>query len=145
LQALIQSLPDNDLRNVALNRIRRLDCADKTLASCDASSDSPQQDTTWSEALKDAAGADKNRFAWSLAMILSHMVCSGSDVEVAIVRGGGFQSRLLAAGIPATGLIEDLMNKDSKVCPVSGALTDDDRANLLQIKQRIGEAVKAGK
>jgi hypothetical protein len=46
-------------------------------------------------------------------------------------------SRLEAAGGAALGLIGELMDKDSKDCPVSAVLTDVDRARLLQIKHAI--------
>jgi hypothetical protein len=39
-------------------------------------------------------------------------------------------------------MIDDLMNKDSKDCPVAASLTDADRAKLLQIKR---DAEKADK
>jgi hypothetical protein len=40
-------------------------------------------------------------------------------------------------------LIDDLTDKASKDCPVAAALTDADRAKLLQIKQGIEKAGKS--
>jgi hypothetical protein len=62
------------------------------------------------------------------------LVCSGGEDAIHVVRGPGFQSRLRVGGPAASGLIDDLTNKDSKDCPVSGALTDADRADLSGIK-----------
>jgi len=67
------------------------------------------------------------------------LVCS-SDDALFIVRGKGFQSRLSDVGLAGTDLIDGLTNKDSKDCPVAAALTDADRARLLQIKQAIEAA-----
>lgn len=50
------------------------------------------------------------------------------------MRGGGFRSRLKAAGAAGAALIGDITNKDSKDCHVSAMLTDDDRKELLGIK-----------
>jgi organic hydroperoxide reductase OsmC/OhrA len=64
-----------------------------------------------------------------------------------VVRGDsvfspGAESRLQSPGA-AISLIDDLTDKASKDCPVAAALTDADRAKLLQIKQGIEEAGKS--
>ena len=64
-----------------------------------------------------------------------------------VVRGDsvfspGAESRLQSPGA-AISLIDDLTDKASKDCPVAAALTDADRAKLLQIKQGIEKAGKS--
>jgi hypothetical protein len=49
------------------------------------------------------------------------------------------RSRLRDAGAAASGLVDDLLNKDRKVYPLAAALTDVDLTKLLRIKQ---EAIK---
>ena len=132
------------MRDIALDRIRRLDCADPdpTLASCDSSVDPPPEAVAWQKALE-AASVDDEAYAVALAKTLKDLVCSGGDDAIYVVRGisrsGPLQSRFEAAGVAASGLIDDLMDKNSKDCPVAAALTDADRAKLMQIKQAIQE------
>jgi hypothetical protein len=80
---------------------------------------------------------------------LRDLACSGDENAIYVVRGpgdragyvfSGFQDRLQAAGATAFDLINDLMNKDSRDCPVAAALTDTDRVNLQQIKRDIERA-----
>ena len=85
---------------------------------------------------------DKKVYAEALAKTLKGLVCSGGDDAIYVVRGYGFQSRLKAAGAAASGLMDDLMNKDSKACPVAASLTDADRATLLQVKRDTEKADK---
>jgi hypothetical protein len=115
--------------------------SNKTLASCDPSAAPPPEALEWRKALE-AASVDEKAYAEALVKALKELVCSGGDEPVHVVRGRGFQARLDNAGAAASDLIDDLMNKESKDCPVSAALTNADRAKLLQIKQ---EAKKAGK
>jgi hypothetical protein len=65
-----------------------------------------------------------------------------------VVRGDwvfspGAESRLQSPGAAAISLIDDLTDKASKDCPVAAALTDADRAKLLEIKQGIEKAGKS--
>lgn len=80
---------------------------------------------------------DEQAYALALAKTLKELVCSGADDAIHVLRGAGFQSRLEAAGLAASDLIDALANKDSKNCRVTAALTDTERAKLIQIKQRI--------
>jgi hypothetical protein len=135
-------VPAGELRDRALTVIRSLDCADKTLASCDPDVPLPREAAAWREALE-AANVDNETYAAALAKTLKELVCSGGDNDaIHILRGVGFQSRLRDAGPAMSGLIDDLTNKDSKDCPVSASLTDADRAKLLQLKQEAGRARK---
>ena len=152
LRTTIESLPPGNLRDQALERIETLGCAssDNTLASCEVSAATPREAAAWREALEKAARVDDKAYAEALAKVLKQLVCSGGDEAIDIdeaihvLRGGGFQERLEAAGAAASGLIDDLMTKDSKDCPVAAALTDGDRANLLRVKQFIEPAKKPG-
>jgi uncharacterized protein YjbI with pentapeptide repeats len=137
LRKSIEALPPGETRDQALDHIRALDCADQTLASCDPAS--PPAPAAWSK----GAQADDAHYPTALVAELRRLVCSGDDEATYVLRGisHGFPSnRLQAAGPAGHDLIDDLMDKDSKECPVAAALTDADRAHLLQIKQAI-EAV----
>ena len=142
LRIPIESLPPTTSRRAeALKRIEVLDCAnsDPTLASCDPpwAWIPPLQPPPEAEAgrkMLEAARVDDGAYAAALAKTLKDLVCSGSENNVYIVRGYGFRHRLQAAGAAASGLIDDLVNKDSKDCPVSAALTDADKAKLLRLK-----------
>jgi len=156
---IIESLPPGKFRDQALERIQVLDCSVPTFQSCDylpppvgaAWWRATQRDAVaWREALEKAARIDEEVYSVALANALKHLVCSGGDDAIhifrGILRGGGpgFQNRLWVAGTAAFGLFDDLMNKESKDCPVAAALTDADRAELLQIKRLI-EVDEAGK
>jgi uncharacterized protein YjbI with pentapeptide repeats len=142
LHQAIESLPPGYVRNQALENIQGLDCAnpDAALASCDPSVLPPPEAAAWRKSLEDAR-VDEPAYTKSLATSLNKLVCSGGD-SAAFVLGGiasPFSNRLAAAGPDAPALIDFIMSKD---CPVSTALTDSDRANLLQIKQQAEKAVK---
>ena len=138
LRNMLVFLPPGRLRDQTLDRIGSLDCTnpDRTLAPCDPSVTPAAEASAWRKSLE-AARVDEQAYALALANTLKELVCSGGDDAIQVLRGAGFQSRLEAAGSAASDLIEDLTNKDSKDCPVSAALTDAERANLIQIKQRV--------
>ncbi len=146
LRKTIEALPPGRPREQALANIRRLDCAspDKTLGSCnpDPSLSPPQEAVDWRNALESAARINETDYATALAATLKTLVCSKDENAIYVVRGGGFQSRLGAAGDEGAKLIVFITNKDNKDCPVSALLTDADRAKLLQIKQQIEKAPK---
>ncbi len=130
LRTLIGSVRPSDL---ALERIQSLDCSnsDTTLASCNSSAEPPPEAAAWRKALEDAR-VDDAAYAKALAAALKTLVCSGDDGAVYVVWGGGFESRLESGGPEAPALVDFIMSKD---CPVSGSLTDADKAKLLRIKQ----------
>jgi uncharacterized protein YjbI with pentapeptide repeats len=150
LRTTIESLPMGGFRERALLRIedvRSLDClsSDKTLASCDLSAEPPPEAAAWRQALE-AAQVDDEVYAPALAKVLRELVCSDKDEAIHVLRGVSRThllsghlgwSRLEAAGPAAIDLINDLTNKDSKDCPVSTAVSDANRANLLQTKQAV--------
>ena len=141
LQKSIEALPPGNLRDRALELIRALDCADKTLASCDPNVPPPLEASTWTGALK-AASVNDTDYAAALGTALKEIVCSSDDDAIYVMRGDGFRAQLEAASAAASGLIDDLMDKDSKDCPVAAAVTDADRATLLRIKRAIAAAPK---
>ena len=143
LRTAIESLPPGGNRDKALIRIQNLDCSsfDKTLAACDPSAAPPPQATAWRNELE-AAGVDERAYAEAIANALRGLVCSGGADAIYVVRGEGFQERLHDAGRAASELIEDLVNKDSKDCPVAAALTETDRANLARVKKTAIEAAE---
>jgi uncharacterized protein YjbI with pentapeptide repeats len=144
LRKTIEALPPGDPREQALTHIWRLDCAsdDKTLALCnsDPSLSPPHEAVDWRNDVE-RASVDETAYAAALAAQLKALVCSGGKSAIYVVRGLSREiigpSRLQAAGSAAIDLVDDLTNKDSNDCPVSAALTDADRGNLLQIKQKI--------
>jgi uncharacterized protein YjbI with pentapeptide repeats len=146
VRSTIAALPSGSLRDKALERIKSLDCSrsDEALPSCNPSAAPPPQAAEWRRALE-SASVDETSYARALAKTLKELVCSGGDDAIRIVGGEGFQRRLLAAETEAVALIAELMNKDSKDCPVSATLPNDDRAKLLLIKRRIEEAAAAQK
>jgi hypothetical protein len=76
-------------------------------------------------------------FLKAFAKVLKDVICSGDDQSVYILRGllGGANTDRIGARLPSSrAALIGFMSKD---CPVAAALTDDDRANLLQIKQAI--------
>jgi hypothetical protein len=132
-------------RRAALMRIPSLDCSVPTFQSCDYLPPpvgtgwwrTTQRDAgAWRKALEEAR-VDDETFQKALANTLKELVCSAADNAIYVVRGEGFQIRLKAARSAAYDLIGDFTNKDSKDCPVAAALTDADRAKLLQIKQEV--------
>jgi hypothetical protein len=138
LHKIMDSIPASDSRDKALDRVRSLDCGEPNpmLASCDPSVQPPPEAAAWRKALE-AASVDDDAYRSALAKILKDLVCSGSDDAIYVARGGGFRNRIFDAGAAASGLIDDLINNDSKNCRVAAALTEADRANLLWIKEEI--------
>jgi uncharacterized protein YjbI with pentapeptide repeats len=141
LRAMIDALPSGDNRNAALKRIQRLNCynPDPALAPCDPAGQQPPETVAWRTALE-SAGVNSDSYARALSKVLKPLLCSGDDDAIQVMRGSAFRDRLLAARPTAPDLIDDLTNKDSKDCPVSAALTNADRTQLLRIKRAIEEA-----
>jgi hypothetical protein len=146
LRKTIESLPANGWRELALDRIKVLDCtnSDPALALCDPPyppPEPPHEAADWRKRV-DAAIVDDVAYGAALAKTLKDLLCPGGADAIYVVRGTGFQARLRHAGAAAKGLIDDLMTKDNRDCPVAALLADADRANLLRVKQDIGKAGK---
>jgi hypothetical protein len=78
----------------------------------------------------------RDDFRKVLAETLRTLVCPGPVYleTIDVVRGGGFGDQLASAGPEAKSLLEDLLDKDSKACPIARKLTDADRIRLAKIK-----------
>ena len=147
LRKEIENLPKGDLRDRALINIIRLDCSstDKTLASCNPSTEAPPEAAVWRKALEAASVKDAQTYRTALVAEIRTLVCSSGDDAAYILRGllyGSLQFgiiRLQAVGPEAPELVDSIMSKD---CPVSVALTAADRASLLRIKQSAPDASK---
>jgi uncharacterized protein YjbI with pentapeptide repeats len=141
LRGLMNMIPEGEKRDAALKQIERLDCAnpDKTLASCDPAAKTPRDVLIWQKKLK-AASVDEAAYAKALATELRSLVCVSDVNAIYILRGLTFAEtcgdpmipRLTSTDREAPALVDFIMSKD---CPVSAALTNDDRAKLLMIKQ----------
>jgi uncharacterized protein YjbI with pentapeptide repeats len=154
LRERMELIPAGSLRDQALDRIRRVDCAnpDSTLAPCSP----PVDDTSQQKTLEDAR-VDDPTYAKYLAAVLKDLVCNGvdnggfyftgrmpmiRDSAIYVLRGlmyafapsGPQYSRIGATGPEAASLSDSIESKD---CLVFTALTDADRAALLQIHRSV--------
>jgi hypothetical protein len=136
LRTTLESLPPGGLRDAALKRIQRLNgsISEPMLASCVPSADPPTEAGKWRKTLE-AARVDEQTYRKALAKTLKELVCSGGDA-IHVLRGTGFQIRLVAAGASAIGLIGELANKESKDCPVAASLTDPERGGFCRSNGR---------
>jgi hypothetical protein len=75
----------------------------------------------------------------ALAGVLGELVCGGDDDAIYILRGLTTNERIKDAASEALALVNRITNKDdnSKDCPVSAALTDDDKAKLRAIVKAV--------
>lgn len=128
---------EGEARTKALERIETLDCnnPDKYLASCDSAAKPPRDVIRVKKKLEEAIVGDAD-YEIALATELRSLVCTNDDNTIYILGGvarlAGKSSRLAATGREASALVDFIMSKD---CPVSAALTGDDKAKLLKIKQ----------
>ncbi len=154
----VETLPPTQLRDAALESLRRLDCAnpDQTLASCDGAHALPPMAADWQKALENAE-ADDESYAKAAALELKSLVCATDSKSAPYVLAGLLKpllparnlvdlylvnNRFAAAGAEVPALLDFIMSKD---CPVSVKLTDTGRATLLEIKrQAIEKAKKPG-
>jgi uncharacterized protein YjbI with pentapeptide repeats len=129
LNEIKQNVPDGYLKEMTLERIKILDCSEKTsgraLASCDPQAKQPES----------VAGAHKTieRVAVDqveLAKELDGLVCKGDPDAIFILRGLLQNGRIEDAGIEAAKLIEHIQRND---CPVSTALTVYDKDKLRTV------------
>jgi uncharacterized protein YjbI with pentapeptide repeats len=135
LRDSMSTIPEGESRDNALKRIERLDCSnpDNTLAFCDPAAKPPPEGSDWQKKLE-ATSVDDAAFAKALAKEFRSLVCANDPNAIHILRGTptNIPGRLAEAGHEAPALVDFIMSKD---CPVSAALTDDDKAKLLKIKQ----------
>ena len=148
----MDAIPAGPLRDRALDRIRRVDCAnsDSTLASC-----SPPVDDTSQQKSLEKFQVDESIYAKALAVVLKDLVCNGvdngafsftgrpsivHDSAIYVLRGlyafPAQYSRIGVTGPEAPPLIDFIMSKD---CLVFTTLSDTDRAALLAIRRSAGK------
>jgi uncharacterized protein YjbI with pentapeptide repeats len=143
LLTTMEALTPGNARDDALQHITTLDCTSPNpiFAPCDPNIAPPAEAAAWEKAVE-AARVNDEVYTKALAGVLKGLVCSGADDARYVARGGGFKAQLFVARAAAIDLINDLINRDSKNCPVAAALTDDDRAKLLGIKDDIEKTGK---
>jgi uncharacterized protein YjbI with pentapeptide repeats len=127
----IRSIPETSARDAALNRVAALDCSrtSDTLASCDPSVEPPAAVSNWTHEIE-STGVDKPAYLKAYGETLDRLVCSGAPEAIRVLRGLARSARFLNE----TARIEALVTRSmSPACPVSAALTDDDRAELREI------------
>ena len=137
LHKMMEGLPTGVLHDEALERIRRLDCAnpDTTLASCDPTPPPPPEAAAQRSALE-AAQAHADAYPKALAKVLKGLICSRDDNAIYVVRGLLTSRTFSYAALTMPALVDFMMSKD---CPVSASLTEVDKAGLRRTKQ---EAIK---
>jgi hypothetical protein len=79
-----------------------------------------------------AASVDYGAYAKALATELRGVICAGDANAIHILRGIVTNHRLAETGREAPALVDFIVSED---CPISAALTEDDKANLLKVKQ----------
>jgi uncharacterized protein YjbI with pentapeptide repeats len=135
-KTIIEAIPAF-LRDLTLDRIRILDCAnpDKALAPCDPAAPLPPESKFWRADLERSA-ASGAAFSKAVAETLKSTICDSDDDAIFILRGllqdPAPTNRLRATGSEAPQLIAHIM---SPACPVSAKLTEKDKARLLEIKR----------
>jgi uncharacterized protein YjbI with pentapeptide repeats len=160
LRKTLDALLSSETRIEALKRINRLDCSnpDSTLTSCDPTRPPSGEAAAW-QSLLEGSRVDDVAYSKALASVLRTEVCVGLGdrggqyaggrgkrvLDYAFVENAAFVlrglmastmlppgSRLNETGPEAPALIDFIMSRD---CPVSAALTDAEKARLLQIKR----------
>jgi len=169
LVKLLERIPEGDMHEEARKRVERLDCkkTGEDLASCnfDPKAGPPPKVEKWRSTLEGARAQDVTAYRRALAKVLSDLICGGDASAIHVLRGlannqlplvdGGVAKatqfpdlfglnlfRLDAAGGEAATLIKEILNDEDHRCPVSAALTAEDRAMLLETKKRIEQAAE---
>ena len=130
---LTTAIPEGEDRTAALKRIDRLICTEtKGKSDCVEDKSHPEIKSLTDEA-----------YAARLAELLKGLVCNRDNNAIYILRGLMSRNmivptdRLDATAANASKLIDDILKpKTLSDCPVSAALTAEDKARLLKIKQQ---------
>jgi hypothetical protein len=136
----MNTISDEHMRDKALKRIETLNCSKtgEVVASCNPAADPPPKVWYWQKTLA-AASVDDTAYAKALAKELRGLVCANDTNAIYILRGIMRTlppGPLAATGPEASALVKSVMGNDKdKPCPASAALTDDDKARLLEIRQ----------
>ncbi len=140
LRDSMNTISDEHMRDKALKRIETLNCSKtgEVVASCNPAADPPPKVWYWQKTLA-AASVDDTAYAKALAKELRGLVCANDTNAIYILRGIMRTlppGPLAATGPEASALVKSVMGNDKdKPCPASAALTDDDKARLLEIRQ----------
>lgn len=124
LKDLMNGIPEGERREAALNKIKRLDCANRTLASCDPAAEPPQEVLHWQKQFAQPSVGDA-AFEKIDAKVIRDLVCQNDPNAIYILRRLSKGGRLLSWG---REFVDFIM---SKHCPVSTLLTDEDKVELL--------------
>jgi hypothetical protein len=124
----IESIQTSALRDKLLGEIAVLNCDHMDPTFCD-----PERQKDWPK-----LRIDDSAYAKALAEELKKLVCSGDDDAIYVLNRLPISpsDRLLATAQETPKLIDFILSRD---CPVSAALTDTDKGELLQIKQNAVE------
>ena len=123
-KSLGEAIPPGESRDEALLGIKSLQCAKGV---CDTPGDAKA-----AQELLEKASVDEVSYRRALAASLQELLCDGGADANQILRGVSRNHRLEDTGPNAPALIDFIM---SDKCPVSAALTGDDKSRLLRIKQ----------
>jgi uncharacterized protein YjbI with pentapeptide repeats len=151
LRKTLEIIPEGSKRGAALKRVDRLDCkkTGETLASCYIDANPPLKVKEWRRMLEATRAPDAEAYQRALDNVFSDLLCGGDANTIYVLRGLAKHSRyywgsatdaLAEASFEGTNLIEKILKGD---CPVSAALTAEDRAKLLEIKGSRAEEAQA--
>ncbi len=140
-RSIEREVPEGEARKNALKRVAILDCARKgdTLDSCDASADVPDAVKKWQKTIE-AAGVDQIVYAKALSAILGNLVCSNEGDRIYVLRGLLRSGRFLDTGAEMPALAKRITSPE---CPVSTALTDDDKTLIALVSRRAAASSKS--
>ena len=135
---IAEIVPEGDRRKWALGNLGRLDCETGQPWPCDAKAGEPAAVAEERRMIEHASVDDANSRK-TLAGVLGELVCGGDGDAIYVLRGLATNERIKDAAAEALALVNRIMNKDdnSKDCPVSAALTDDDKAKLCAIVKAV--------
>jgi uncharacterized protein YjbI with pentapeptide repeats len=137
-QQVEEVVPQGEQRKQALKNIQRLDCKKAELASCDPNAPEPTS-VAVARRMIERASVDDATYTKALAGVLGELVCGGDGDAIHILRGLLRNERIKETGAAAPALVRRIMSED---CPVSAALTDDDKAKLRAVAIEIAPPPK---
>ena len=144
LRKVLEEIPQGLQREAALEIVADLDCKTtrESLASCDPKAKPSPAVNAWRKTLEAARAPNEAAHEQARVRVLSDLVCGGDADSIHILRGLATQwiKKLASKEVSLTEggrtvkLIERILD-DKDHCPVSAALTADDRADLIKIKK----------
>ena len=142
MRQIAEIVPEGDRRKWALGNLRGLDCETGEPWSCDAKAGKPAAVAEERQMIEHAS-VDHATYEKALAGVLGELVCGGDGDAIYILRGLAINERIKDAAAEALALVNRILNKDdnSKDCPVSAVLTDDDKARLRAIVKAVAPPV----